>query len=93
MSIDLKYGVPTVCLHTSMFHRLTKSVVRVNGAPVPFITSNLWSVPDAAWRYDAGGASTPATTQILLLSGMIVSWSGNLLALGRLAARVERGDV
>ena len=33
MSIDLKYGVPTVCLHTSMFHRLTKQVVRMNGAP------------------------------------------------------------
>ena len=33
MSIDLKYGVPTVCLHTSMFHRLTKTVVRMNGAP------------------------------------------------------------
>src|SRR5436309_15885105 len=33
MSIDLKYGVPTVCLHTSMFVTVTRSVVRVNGAP------------------------------------------------------------
>jgi len=33
MSIDLSYGVPTVCLHTSMFTTLTKSVVRVKGAP------------------------------------------------------------
>jgi hypothetical protein len=33
MSIDLKYGVPTVCLHTSMFVTVTRSVVRANGAP------------------------------------------------------------
>jgi len=33
MSIDLKYQVPTVCVHTNMFHAVTKSVVRVNGAP------------------------------------------------------------
>jgi len=33
MSIDLKYQVPTVCLHTEMFLAVTKSVVRVNGAP------------------------------------------------------------
>jgi hypothetical protein len=33
MSIDLKYGVPTVCLHTNMFVTVTRSVVRVNGAP------------------------------------------------------------
>ena len=33
MSIDLKYGVPTVCLHTSMFLKVTKTVVHVNGAP------------------------------------------------------------
>src|SRR5688572_8216513 len=33
MSIDLKYGVPTVALHTQMFHRVTQSVVRMNGAP------------------------------------------------------------
>ena len=33
MSIDLKYGVPTVCLHTSMFVTVTRSVVRMNGAP------------------------------------------------------------
>ena len=33
MSIDLKYQVPTVCVHTSMFNAVTKSVVRVNGAP------------------------------------------------------------
>src|SRR5215510_5568961 len=33
MSIDLKYGVPTVCLHTSMFARLTRVVARMNGAP------------------------------------------------------------
>jgi hypothetical protein len=33
MSIDLKYRVPTVALHTQMFHRLTQSVVKMNGAP------------------------------------------------------------
>lgn len=33
MSIDAKYGVPTVCLHTQMFLAVTKSVVRVNGMP------------------------------------------------------------
>ncbi len=33
MSIDLKYGVPTVCLHTSMFTTVTQSVVRMNGVP------------------------------------------------------------
>jgi hypothetical protein len=33
MSIDLKYGVPTVCLHTSMFVTVTRSVARAHGAP------------------------------------------------------------
>src|SRR5688572_15428386 len=33
MSIDLKYQVPAVALHTSMFTTLTKSVARMNGAP------------------------------------------------------------
>ncbi len=33
MSIDLKYRVPTVCLHTSMFVTVTRSVARMNGAP------------------------------------------------------------
>jgi hypothetical protein len=33
MSIDLKYGVPAVALHTQMFHRVTQSVVRMAGAP------------------------------------------------------------
>ena len=33
MSIDLKYGVPTVALHTRVFEAVTKSVARVNGAP------------------------------------------------------------
>ena len=31
--MDLKYQVPTVALHTQMFHRLTQSVARMNGAP------------------------------------------------------------
>jgi hypothetical protein len=35
----------------------------------------------------------PETGQILLLAGGIVSWTGNLMALGRLAIRVDRGDV
>jgi hypothetical protein len=34
MSIDAKYGVPTVALHTQMFLAVTKSVVRVNGMPL-----------------------------------------------------------
>src|SRR5438046_9382369 len=33
MSIDLKYQVPTVAVHTEMFGTVTKSVARVNGAP------------------------------------------------------------
>jgi hypothetical protein len=33
MSIDAKYGVPTVALHTQKFLAVTKSVVRVNGMP------------------------------------------------------------
>jgi hypothetical protein len=33
MSIDAKYGVPTVALHTQRFLAVTKSVVRVNGMP------------------------------------------------------------
>src|SRR5438876_11398884 len=33
MSIDLKYQVPTVAVHTAMFETVTKSVARVNGAP------------------------------------------------------------
>ena len=35
----------------------------------------------------------PEMGQILLLSGSIVSLSGNLIALGRLAIRIDRGDV
>jgi len=35
----------------------------------------------------------PELGEILLLSGGLVSWIGNLFALGRLALRVERGDV
>ena len=34
MSIDLKYRVPTVAVHTDMFNAVTKSVARVNGAPI-----------------------------------------------------------
>ncbi|HTE84322.1 MAG TPA: UGSC family (seleno)protein [Dehalococcoidia bacterium] len=34
MSIDAKYRVPTVALHTQMFLAVTKSVVRVNGMPL-----------------------------------------------------------
>ncbi len=33
MSIDLKYQVPTVAIHTQVFKAVTQSVVRVNGAP------------------------------------------------------------
>lgn len=33
MSIDLKYQVPTVAIHTEVFEAVTKSVARVNGAP------------------------------------------------------------
>ncbi len=33
MSIDLKYHVPTVALHTRMFEAVSKSVARMNGAP------------------------------------------------------------
>lgn len=33
MSIDAKYRVPTVAIHTQMFAAVTRSVVRVNGMP------------------------------------------------------------
>ena len=33
MSIDSKFGVPTVAIHTDIFERVTKSVSRVNGIP------------------------------------------------------------
>ena len=33
MTIDHKYQVPTVALHTDIFERVTKSVARVNGMP------------------------------------------------------------
>src|SRR5579884_3510352 len=33
MTIDHKYQVPTVAIHTDIFERVTKSVARVNGMP------------------------------------------------------------
>ena len=33
MSINLKYQVPTVAIHTQAFTTVTKSVARVSGAP------------------------------------------------------------
>src|SRR5919199_1408981 len=33
MTIDHKYQVPTVAVHTDIFERVTKSVARVNGMP------------------------------------------------------------
>src|SRR5262245_24865121 len=33
MTLDHKYQVPTVALHTDIFERATKSVARVNGMP------------------------------------------------------------
>src|SRR5438093_10671504 len=33
MTIDHKYQVPTVAVHTDIFERVTKSVTRVNGMP------------------------------------------------------------
>src|SRR5437016_1607639 len=33
MTIDAKYRVPTVSVHTDIFERVVKSVVRVNGMP------------------------------------------------------------
>src|SRR3954447_23761456 len=33
MSIDAKFQVPTVAVHTDIFERVTKSVSRVNGMP------------------------------------------------------------
>ncbi|HEY3078336.1 MAG TPA: UGSC family (seleno)protein [Chloroflexota bacterium] len=33
MTIDSQYGVPTVAMHTDIFERATRSVVRVNGMP------------------------------------------------------------
>src|SRR5437868_6946645 len=33
MSIDHKFQVPTVAIHTDIFERVTKSVARVNGMP------------------------------------------------------------
>ncbi len=33
MTIDAKYGVPTVAMHTNVFERVVRSVARVNGIP------------------------------------------------------------
>src|SRR5437016_2075988 len=33
MTIDSKYGVPTVAIHTDIFERVVRSVARVNGMP------------------------------------------------------------
>src|SRR5438128_8107011 len=33
MTIDHKYGVPTVAVHTDIFQRAVRSVARVNGMP------------------------------------------------------------
>src|SRR5262245_54715713 len=33
MTIDHNYQVPTVAVHTDIFHRVTQSVARVNGMP------------------------------------------------------------
>src|SRR3954469_15820180 len=33
MTIDTKYGVPAIAVHTDIFERATKSVARVNGTP------------------------------------------------------------
>src|SRR5438876_9562123 len=33
MTIDGKYGVPTVAIHTNVFERVVRSVARVNGVP------------------------------------------------------------
>ena len=33
MTLDHKYQVPTVAVHTDIFERVTKSVARVNGMP------------------------------------------------------------
>src|SRR5256885_11592796 len=33
MTIDHKFQVPTVAIHTDIFERVTKSVARVNGMP------------------------------------------------------------
>src|SRR5918911_1161038 len=33
MTIDHKFQVPTVAVHTDIFERVTKSVARVNGMP------------------------------------------------------------
>src|SRR6476661_2823319 len=33
MTIDHKYGVPTVAIHTDIFERAVRSVARVNGMP------------------------------------------------------------
>ncbi len=37
--------------------------------------------------------SDPELGRVLLLSGLLVSWTGNVAALARLAIRVENGDV
>src|SRR5215211_1535220 len=33
MTIDSKYGVPTVAVHTNVFEKVARSVARVNGMP------------------------------------------------------------
>ena len=40
MSIDGKYAVPTVAVHTDIFYPVTQSVVRMNGMPRMRMDSN-----------------------------------------------------
>ena len=33
MTLEHKYGVPTVALHTHMFHQVVRSTMRIGGMP------------------------------------------------------------
>ena len=72
MTIDSKYSVPTVAVHTHVFERAVRSVTRVNGmprartvfVPQPGPTSEQAAAAAAALAADAAGASrTPEPSE------------------------------
>ena len=61
MTIDSKYQVPTVAIHTNIFERAVRSVARVNGMPrtrVAFVPQPVMGKSPAELRaYVASGAA------------------------------------
>jgi hypothetical protein len=55
--------------------------VRVNGAPVPAASAELWDVPGAAWRYDVGAAA--ATVKLDTRSNVVEVAGATYQAVGQ----------